>query len=217
MERTGKSVIVPHEGDWSDIGSWSGLAGTDERDSGGNTVRGNVRLHNVADSVIFASDRLVTGVGLRNTVVVETKDAVLVTTVDDDQDVRQVVEMLKSSGAPEADYHTRVFRPWGSYEDLDEGEGFHVKRLTIKPGASISLQRHFHRSEHWVVVRGEALVIRDDEEFVLGQNESTDIPKEAVHKLSNRGMDDLVIIEVQTGDWLDESDIERLKDEYGRS
>ncbi|MGA8260020.1 MAG: mannose-1-phosphate guanylyltransferase/mannose-6-phosphate isomerase [Arenicellales bacterium] len=217
MERTGKSVVVPHGGDWSDIGSWSGLAGTDESDPDGNTVRGNVRLHNVSNSFIFASDRLVAGVGLKNTVVVETKDAVLVSSAEDDQEVREVVNILKSASAPEAEYHTLVFRPWGSYEDLDKGEGFHVKRLTIKPGASISLQRHFHRSEHWVVVRGEAEVVRDGEEFVLAQNESTDIPREAVHKLSNRGTEDLVIIEVQTGDWLDESDIERLKDDYGRS
>lgn len=217
MERTDKSVIVPHAGDWSDIGSWSGLAAAQERDSSGNTVRGNVRLHNVTDSMIFASDRLVAGIGLKNTVVVETKDAVLVSSAEEDQEVREVVKMLKSTGAPEADYHTRVFRPWGFYEDLDSGDGFHVKRLTIKPGAGISLQRHFHRSEHWIVVRGQAYVVRDDEEFVLRQNESTDIPREAVHKLSNHGADDLVIIEVQTGGWLDESDIERLKDDYGRS
>jgi mannose-1-phosphate guanylyltransferase/mannose-6-phosphate isomerase len=217
MERTDKSVVVPHGGDWSDIGSWTGLADADERDGDGNAVRGNVRLHNVTDSLIFASDRLVVGVGLKNAVVVETKDAVLVSTADDDQDVRQVVKMLKSIEAPEADYHTRVFRPWGSYEDLDKGDGFHVKRLTIKPGASISLQRHFHRSEHWVVVRGEACVVRDDEEYILKQNESTDIPCRAVHKLTNRGQEDLVIVEVQTGGRLDESDIERLKDDYGRT
>lgn len=217
MEKTDKSVVVPHSGDWSDIGSWSGLADVDERDADGNTIRGNVRLHNVSDSFIFASDRLVTGVGLKNAVIVETKDAVLVSTANEDQEVKHVVEMLKKAGAPEADFHTVVFRPWGSYEDLDKGEGFHVKRLTIKPGASISLQRHFHRSEHWVVVQGEAQVVRDEEEYVLKKNESTDIPRESVHKLSNHGSEDLVIVEVQTGDWLDESDIERLKDDYGRS
>lgn len=216
MEKTDKAIVVPYAGDWSDIGSWSGLAETKTKDRDGNAVSGDVRLHNVNDSFIFASDRLVAGVGLRNAVIVETKDAVLVSMQREDQDVKHVVESLQSIGAPEADYHTIVYRPWGSYEDLDKGDGFHVKRLTIKPGAGISLQRHFHRSEHWVVVQGEALVIRDDEEFVLRKNESTDIPREAVHKLTNRSDEALVIVEVQTGDYLDESDIERLKDDYGR-
>jgi mannose-1-phosphate guanylyltransferase/mannose-6-phosphate isomerase len=217
MEKTEKSVVVPYSGDWSDIGSWGGLAETTSPDSGGNTVTGNVQLHNVTNSFVFATDRLVTAIGLNDTIVVETKDAVLVSARGQDQDVKHVVERLKSAGHPEVDYHTEVLRPWGSYEDLDKGEGFHVKRLTIKPGAGISLQRHFHRSEHWVVVQGEARVVRNDEEFILRKNESTDIPREAVHKLSNPGGEDLVIVEVQTGDWLDESDIERLKDDYGRA
>jgi len=217
MEKTQSSVVVPHTGDWNDIGSWSGLTGTRERDEQGNTVSGNVVLHEVSDSLVFASNRLVAGVGLEDMVVVETKDAVLVSRRSEDQNVKQIVDMLKSTGAPETDFHTLVFRPWGAYEDLDEGQGFHVKRLIIKPGASISLQRHFHRSEHWVVVQGEANVVRDEEQFVLGRNESTYIPKEAVHKLSNEGTEDLVVVEVQTGDYLDESDIERLKDDYGRS
>lgn len=217
MEKTGKSVVVPYRGDWSDIGSWTGLADTRTPDERGNIVSGNVWLRDVSGSFIMASDRLVAGVGLEDIVVVETKDAVLIATRKDDQDVKQVVDELKSHQVPEADYHTRVLRPWGSYEDLDKGKGFHVKRLTINPGAGISLQRHFHRSEHWVVVEGEALVVRDEEEFVLTKNESTYIPREAVHKLTNRGEDRLVIIEVQTGDYLDESDIERLKDDYGRT
>lgn len=216
MEKTDKSIVVPHSGDWSDIGSWTGLADTGRRDRHGNTVTGNVELHNVSNSLVYAKDRLVTGIGLSDAIIVETKDAVMVSVRGQDQDVRHVVERLKSTGKPEVDFHTEVLRPWGSYEDLDKGDGFHVKRLTIKPGASISLQRHFHRSEHWVVVKGEARVIRNDEEFVLRKNESTDIPKEAVHKLMNLGSEDLVIVEVQTGDWLDESDIERLKDDYGR-
>lgn len=217
MEKTDRSVVVPYRGDWSDIGSWTGLAETREADEHGNTVSGNVQLRNVSNSFVLASDRLVAGVGLENIVIVETRDAVLVSTRKDDQDVKQVVEELKSINAAEADYHKRVYRPWGSYEDLDQGAGFHVKRLTIVPGASISLQRHFHRSEHWVVVQGEAWVVKDDQEFVLGKNESTYIPRRAVHKLTNQGGEDLVIIEVQTGDYLDESDIERLKDDYGRS
>jgi len=217
MENTDRAAVVPYTGDWSDIGSWSGFADSNDPDASGNTVSGNVHLHDVSDSLIFASDRLVAGVGLKNTVVVETKDAVLVSTREGDQDVKHLVEMLKADKAPQAHQHTRVYRPWGSYEDLDRGDGFHVKRLAIKPGASISLQRHFHRAEHWVVVQGEATVVRDDEEFVLCRNESTDIPCRAVHKLSNNGAEELVIVEVQTGDWLDESDIERLKDDYGRS
>lgn len=217
MEKTDKAVVVPYRGDWSDIGSWTGLADTRSPDEDGNTISGNVRLRNVTGSFVLASDRLVAGVGLEDTVIVETKDAVLVSTRKDDQDVKQVVEELKSLQAAEVDYHTVVFRPWGSFEDLDKGDGFHVKRLVIEPGASISLQRHFHRSEHWIVVEGEAIVVRDDEEFVLKKNESTDIPCRSVHKLTNRGRERLVIIEVQTGDYLDESDIERLKDDYGRS
>lgn len=217
MEKTDKAAVVPYTGDWSDIGSWSGLADTSDRDDDGNTVNGNVHLHNVTDSFIYASDRLVAGVGLKNAVVVETKDAVLISTREGDQEVKHMVDMLKSADAPQAHHHTRVYRPWGSYEDLDRGDGFHVKRLTIKPGASISLQRHFHRSEHWVVVQGEASVIRNDEQFVLRKNESTDIPVQAVHKLSNNGAEELVIVEVQTGDRLEESDIERLSDDYGRS
>jgi len=217
MEKTDRAVVVPYGGDWSDIGSWSGYADANGRDDQGNMVMGDVHLHDVTDSFIYATDRLVAGVGLKEAVVVETKDAVLITTREGDQDVKQVVDMLKSAHAPQAHQHTRVYRPWGSYEDLDGGDGFHVKRLMIKPGASISLQRHFHRAEHWVVVQGKATVVRDEETFVLGRNESADIPVQAVHKLSNESDEELVIVEVQTGDYLDESDIERLKDDYGRS
>jgi len=217
MEHTDRAAVVPYRGDWSDIGSWTGLAHTGSADGEGNTTSGNVHLHNVRDSFVFASDRLVAGIGLKDTVIVETKDAVLVTTREDDQDVKHIVESLKAGSAPEADHHRQVFRPWGSYEDLDQGQGFHVKRLSINPGASISLQRHYHRAEHWVVVQGRATVTRDAEMFVLGPNESTFIPREAVHKLSNEGGEPLIIIEVQTGDWLDESDIERLEDVYGRA
>jgi len=217
MEKTRRSVVVPHAGDWNDIGSWSGLTGTRETDDRGNTVSGNVVLQGVSDSLVFASSRLVAGVGLEDMVVVETKDAVLVSRRSEDQNVKQIVDTLRSAGATEVDFHTLVFRPWGAFENLDEGEGFHVKRLIIKPGASISLQRHFHRSEHWVVVQGEAKVVRDEEAYVLRRNESTYIPCRAVHKLSNEGNEDLVVVEVQTGDHLDESDIERLEDAYGRS
>jgi len=217
MEKTDAAVVVPYSGDWNDIGSWSGVTSMGVADERGNTVRGNVLLHDVRDSLVFASDRLVAGVGLDNAVIVETKDAVLVSTRAGDQDVKHIVDMLKARSAPEADFHTVVFRPWGGYENLDQGAGFHVKRLFIKPGASISLQRHFHRSEHWVVVRGEATVIRDAEEYVLRKNESTYVPRESMHKLTNNGEEELVIVEVQTGDYLEEDDIERLEDAYGRS
>lgn len=217
MENTGRAAVVPYAGDWSDIGSWSALAElAGDRDAEGNASHGDVRLHGVRNSFVYASDRMVAGIGLEDMVVVETRDAVLVSRRDADQNVKQVVEALTASDAPQAHLHPRVYRPWGSYEDLDRGAGFHVKRLVIKPGASISLQRHRHRAEHWVVVQGEAAVIRDDEQFVLGRNESTDIPVQAVHKLSNHGGEDLIIIEVQTGDILEESDIERLTDDYGR-
>jgi len=217
MEKTGASVVVPHSGDWNDIGSWSGVTAMAAPDAQGNTVTGNVLLHDVSDSLVHASSRLVAGVGLDNAVIVETKDAVLVSTRANDQDVKHIVAMLKAQGAPEADFHARVLRPWGGYENLDQGEGFQVKRLFIKPGASISLQRHFHRSEHWVVVQGEATVIRDDEEYLLRPNESTYIPCQAVHKLTNNGSEELVVVEVQTGGYLGEDDIQRLEDAYGRA
>lgn len=223
MEHTDRATVVPFEGAWSDVGSWSGLAdalagpGTsaDQQVSGNITV-GDVYLKDVGNSYIHAGGRLVAAVGVNDLIVVETDDAVLVADRKSDQNVKAIVEQLRREERKEVDHHARVFRPWGSYQTLDLQEGFQVKRLIIKPGASISLQLHHRRSEHWVVVRGQALVTRGDEVFRLGPNESTYIPKEIRHKLENDGDRDLEIIEVQTGDYLGEDDIVRFEDKYGR-
>ena len=220
MEKTSKTVVVPFEGVWSDIGSWSGLADTVQREHGDstddNTTIGQVYTQEVANTYIHATSRLVTAIGIKDAIIVETPDAVLVTDKRSDQKIKHLVEHLNSEGRQEVEHHTQVFRPWGSYESLQTGEGFQVKRLIIKPGASISLQRHQKRSEHWVVIKGEAVVTKGEQEFVLKVNQSTFIPKKTLHKLENRGDQDLEIIEVQTGEYLGEDDIERFEDKYGR-
>lgn len=216
MEKTHKGVVVPHLGDWSDVGSWSSLARTVGPTENLTTGTGEIYSDDTENTFISANDRVVAAIGLKDTIIIETKDAVLVTSTKKDQQVKQMVERLKQLNRSEADYHDYVLRPWGRFHNLDRGKGFQVKRLIIKPGASISLQRHHHRSEHWVVVAGEGWVVKDDEEFLLKKNESTYIPMKAVHKLENRGTVDLVVVEVQTGDILDEEDIERFEDIYGR-
>jgi mannose-1-phosphate guanylyltransferase/mannose-6-phosphate isomerase len=221
MEHTDKAVVVPFEGAWSDIGSWGGLADALSGDGGDGAVDnitvGRVYTKDVSNSYIHATDRLVAAVGIKDSIIVETDDAVLVTTRQSDQKIKELVEQLRRDGRREAEHHTRVYRPWGSYQTLDLKEGFQVKRLIVKPGASISLQLHHRRSEHWVVVKGEALVTKGEENFSLVANQSTYIPRETIHKLENRGDCDLEIIEVQTGDYLGEDDIERFEDKYGRA
>lgn len=220
MEKTKKTVVVPFEGVWSDIGSWSGLADTVQRDHGQSThdniTVGQVYAQEVANTYIHATSRLVTAIGVKDAIIVETPDAVLVTDKRCDQKIKHLVEQLSREGRHEVEHHTRVFRPWGSYESLQSGEGFQVKRLIIKPGASISLQRHQKRSEHWVVIRGEAEVTKGEQKLTLKINQSTFIPKKTLHKLENHGDQDLEIIEVQTGEYLGEDDIERFEDKYGR-
>ena len=218
MEKTDKAVVVPFEGAWSDIGSWSRLADAlDSSGDSGNITVGKVYTEDVSNSYIHATDRLVAAVGITDSVIVETADAVLVTNKQSDQKIKELVEQLRQDSRHEAEHHTRVYRPWGSYQTLDFRDGFQVKRLIIKPGASISLQLHHRRSEHWVVVKGEALVTRGEDKFMLAHDESTYIPRETVHKLENHGDRDLEIIEVQTGDYLGEDDIERFEDQYGRA
>lgn len=215
MERTHRSVVVTLNSGWSDLGSWSSLreVGTG---SDGNVTHGDVLLSDVAGSVIHSSGRLVAAVGLRNHVVVETPDAVLVAPMDRAEEVKQLVTALQAHGRDEAENHLRVYRPWGWYECLARGERMQVKRIEVKPGARLSLQLHHHRAEHWVVVRGEAEVTRGDEVFCLRENQSTYIPRETKHRLSNQGSKPLEIIEVQSGDYLGEDDIERFDDLYGR-
>ena len=216
MEKTDKAVVVPFSGGWSDVGSWNGVANTLAADPQNNVIQGDVIALDVTDSVILSRDKLVSAVGIKNTVIVATDDAVLVADRRYDQQVKQLVESLRSSERQEAESHTKVYRPWGSYQCLDKGSRFQVKRLIIKPGASISLQLHRHRSEHWVVVRGTATVTRGEETFSMSTNESTYIPTGVKHKLENQGKIDLEIVEVQTGDYLGEDDIVRFDDQYGR-
>lgn len=224
MEKTENAVVIPFKGLWSDIGSWTGLADTVRRgrssgdgDGSGNITVGEVFTKGVSNSYIHATNRLVTAVGIKDSIVVETADAVLVADKQSDQKIKDLVEYLKQEKRKEVEHHTLVYRPWGSYQSLEQGPGFQVKRLIIKPGASISLQLHRRRSEHWVVVKGEAMVTKGTDTFPLQINESTYIPVETVHKLENRGASDLEIIEVQTGEYFGEDDIERFEDKYGRT
>jgi mannose-1-phosphate guanylyltransferase/mannose-6-phosphate isomerase len=216
MEKTDKAAMVPLDAGWSDVGSWSALHDVSERDSDGNTFIGDVISHDCENSYVSSKNRLVGVVGLDNIVVVEDKDAVLVASKDRSQDVKFLVDYLKKNGREETKLHRQVFRPWGSYDSIDADDGFQVKRLIVNPGAVLSLQKHAHRAEHWVVVRGTARITRDDEEFDLGVNEKTYIPIGAVHRIANRGTEPAHIIEVQCGDYLGEDDIVRLEDNYGR-
>jgi mannose-1-phosphate guanylyltransferase/mannose-6-phosphate isomerase len=186
------------------------------KDAQGNAFRGDVVAYNCTDSYISAQNRLVAAVGLKDIVVVEDKDSVLVTPKDQSQDVKELVEELRRRGREETKLHRQVFRPWGSYDSIDSEDGFQVKRLIVKPGAVLSLQKHARRAEHWVVVKGTARITRDDEVFDLGVNESTYIPIGAVHRIANPGDEPVHIIEVQCGDYLGEDDIVRLEDNYGR-
>jgi len=217
MEPTRDASVVAAEFGWSDVGSWSALWELQAKDPQGNSVRGDVYLDRTAGCYVRAESRLVAAVGVKDLVIVETDDAVLVAHKDLAQDVRLAVEHLKASRREEHLTHRRVYRPWGYFETLDQGTGFQAKRLMVKPGAKISLQRHQRRAEHWVVVAGTARVTRDGEEIVLGPNQSTHIPLGAKHRLENAGSGPLYVIEVQSGDYLGEDDIERFADDYRRA
>ncbi|MBI5895545.1 MAG: mannose-1-phosphate guanylyltransferase/mannose-6-phosphate isomerase, partial [Desulfobacterales bacterium] len=202
--------------DWSDLGSWEALWQAGEKDGQRNVVRGDVCLQDVHDSFVHASSRLVTAVGLSHHVVVETKDAVFVAPRDQVQQVKALVDRLKRAGRPETANHKKVYRPWGAYEDMDVAERFLVKRITVKPKAKLSMQKHFHRAEHWVVVKGTALVTRGDEQFILKEDESAYIPLGIVHRLENPGKIPLELVEIQSGSYLAEDDVVRMDDVYGR-
>jgi len=216
MERTENAAVVPLAAGWSDVGSWSALHDVIEKDDNGNFISGDVLAYECNQSFISAGSRLVATVGLENIIVVEDKDSVLVAHKDRSEDVKKLVEQLKKQGRPETELHRQVFRPWGSYDGVDAGNGFQVKRLIVNPGAVLSLQSHKHRAEHWVVVSGIATITLDDEEFELGPGESTYVAVGAVHRIANKGEEAVRIIEVQCGEYLGEDDIERYEDEYGR-
>ena len=216
MEKTEQAVVVPLEAGWSDVGSWSALHEACDGDSNNNVMKGDVACVDTSDCYLYSSDRLVATVGLEGHVVVETKDAVLVAPKDKVQNVKNLVDSLKADQRGETSLHREVFRPWGSYDSVDQGERFQVKRLVVNPGAVLSLQMHHHRAEHWVVVSGTAKITRNDEEFLLRENESTYIPIGATHRIENPGTLPLHIIEVQSGSYLGEDDIVRFEDNYGR-
>lgn len=216
MEGTSDAVVVPMDAGWNDVGAWSSLWEVQERDFDGNSTKGDVLNEDSHNCLIHAEHRLVATLGLENIVVVETPDAVLVANKDRVQDVKNVVQALNGRARNEAMEHRKVFRPWGNYDSVDSGERFQVKRITVNPGEVLSLQKHFHRAEHWIVVSGTAEITRDDEVFLLTENQSTYIPLGAVHRLVNPGSIPLELIEVQSGSYLGEDDIVRLSDNYGR-
>jgi mannose-1-phosphate guanylyltransferase/mannose-6-phosphate isomerase len=216
MEHTDKGAVVPLSADWSDVGSWDALLNVGDKDIGGNVTVGDVHLHDVHNSYIHAGSRLVTALGVDDHIIVETADAVLFAPRKRAQEVSRLVSTLKESSRPETLFHRRAYRPWGWVETLVTAERYRVKHLLIRPGARISFQRHNHRAEHWIVVRGTAHVQREDELFILKEDESTYIPIGARHRLANPGKIPLEIIEVRTGSYLEEDDVERFEDDYGR-
>ena len=216
MEKTDSAVMVPLDAGWSDVGSWASLQDVRGSDSAGNTTDGDVLLHDCKDTFVQAESLLVAAVGLEDVVIIQTKDSVLVAKKSRSQDVKAIVDKLKAQGREETKLHRQVFRPWGSYDSLESKDGFQVKRLIVKPGAVLSLQKHAHRAEHWIVVRGRARVTKNDDVFDLGMNESTYIAIGDVHRIANPFDEPVHIIEVQCGDYLGEDDIVRLEDNYGR-
>lgn len=216
MEKTDKAVVVPFDCGWSDIGSWQRLWELGSKDANENIVLGDVLTEDTYGSYLHATSRCLATVGIKNITVIETPDAVLIAAQDQNQNIQKIVTRLNESGRNEGLYHRRVYRPWGSYECVESGNNFKVKRLVVLPGAKMSLQKHEQRAEHWVVVEGTASVIKDEQELELQTNESIFIPVGVKHRIANATQTDLVIIEVQTGTYLEEDDITRFEDVYGR-
>lgn len=216
MEKTKKGVMISLDAGWNDLGSFDALWQTGIKDGNCNVIKGDVLTQDVNDSYIHAESRLVAAVGLEKFVIVETSDAILVSPRDRVQDVKKIVLQLKAKKREESVTHRRVYRPWGNYETVDSSRRYQVKRITVKPGAKLSLQKHYHRAEHWTVVSGTAIVTKGDQEILLQENESTYISLGTVHRLENPGTIPLELIEVQSGSYLGEDDIVRLDDVYGR-
>ncbi|MBD9675826.1 mannose-1-phosphate guanylyltransferase/mannose-6-phosphate isomerase [Pseudomonas sp. PDM18] len=217
MEKTRRACVVPLAAGWNDVGSWSSIWEVHDKDADGNVTMGDVVVHDSHNCLVHGNGKLVSVVGLEDIVVVETKDAMMIAHKDRVQDVKKVVNQLDAAGRSETQNHCQVYRPWGSYDSVDMGGRFQVKHITVKPGARLSLQMHHHRAEHWIVVSGTAQVTCDDNTFLLTENQSTYIPIASVHRLANPGKIPLEIIEVQSGSYLGEDDIERLEDVYGRT
>lgn len=216
QEDSSLTAVVKMDAGWSDVGSWSAIWELGERDADNNVCKGDIITYESGNNLIRSESRLVTAVGCNNMVIIETADAIMVADKDKSQDIKKIVEQLKAEHREERLTHRRVYRPWGSYETLDFGDHFQVKRLSVKPGRKLSLQSHNRRAEHWVVVRGTATVTRGDEKFLLRENESTYIPIGTMHRLENATDALLELIEVQSGDYLGEDDIIRYEDDFGR-
>ena len=217
MEKTELAAVVPASLGWSDVGSWDALWAISTQDDRGNATEGLVELVD-ADGCYVRSEGMLTGVvGLKDAVIVVTEDAVLAMDRNRAQDVKKLVEKLRARNVPEATAHRRAYRPWGHYEGLIRGDRFQVKKISVRPGAKLSLQKHHHRAEHWVVVHGTAIVERDAERILLRENESVYLPLGCVHRMENPGIIPLTLIEVQSGSYLGEDDIVRLEDTYGRA
>lgn len=217
MEKTSDSVVIPLDAGWSDVGSWSSLYDVSDKDSAGNVVSGDVISHNTTNSYIRGGEKLIATIGVEDLVIVDTKDAVMVAHKDRAQDVKLIVNELKAQKRTEFEFHREVYRPWGKYDSIDSGERYQVKRITVRPGAKLSVQMHHHRAEHWIVVSGTAKVTLGQKELMLSENQSTYIPIGEVHALENPGKIPLELIEVQSGSYLGEDDIVRFEDLYGRA
>ena len=216
MEKTEKAVVFPATHDWSDIGTWNSVWRNQPKDEAGNVILGDANIQNGQNNLVHSRDKLTTLVGVDNSVVVVTRDVVLVADQRESEQIKELVAHLQAEGREEADTALQVYRPWGNYEQLDHGERYQVKRIVIKPGGVLSLQKHEHRAEHWVVVRGEPEITIDEAVQTLHPNQSIYIPLGSVHRLANRTSEPVVIIEVQTGSYLGEDDIIRLEDDYNR-
>ena len=216
MEKTKKGVVIPMEANWSDIGSWSSIWENENKDENGNVIIGKVFKNNLRNSYIKSESRLIVASDLNNLVVVETNDAILISKKDKSQNIKEIVQNLSKSGFAEATKHRRIYRPWGNYLSIAEDLKWQVKRIEVKPGAKLSMQMHFHRAEHWVVVKGKAKIEVDNIEKIMGPNESVYIPLGVKHRLSNPTKLPLTLIEIQSGSYLGEDDIVRFKDIYNR-
>ena len=217
MEKSGEAAVVPCSIGWSDVGSWNSLGDLVHPDAAGNRIEGDALLHDVSNCYIRSEGRMVGALGVDNLMVIDTPDALLIADRGRAQDVKNLYAALKTQGHESHKLHRTVHRPWGTYTVLEEGKGFKIKRIVVKPGGQLSLQMHHHRSEHWVVVSGTASVVNGEQEMLVKTNESTYIPAGHKHRLENPGNIDLVLIEVQSGDYLGEDDIVRFDDKYGRA
>jgi mannose-1-phosphate guanylyltransferase len=216
FEKTKKAFVIPLNCGWDDIGSWNSLWNISKKDKEGNSIKGKTLIRDTKDSLIRAEDKLVVGIGLENIIIVETRDVVLVANKNSSQKLKSIVSFIKKKGFKEANNHKMVYRPWGSFLSIEEGNTWKIKKIEVNPGASLSLQKHFHRSEHWVVVTGIAKIEVDNIKKIIGSNESVYIPLGAKHRLSNPNKSPLTLIEIQSGNYLGEDDIKRFEDKYGR-